>query len=937
MTEQAAEPYKFDAFISYSSLDKEWVTGWLLPRLEDANLKVCIDWRDFEPGAPAIENMEWAAAQSRKTIPVFTPNWSESDWTAFEGLLVQSDDPAAKRRRMLPIMLEKCELPKRLSMLTYLDFRSESDWDMQFARVLRSLGVEPTKTEGLPARAILQPDFAHPYPLQGNFTGRAKERDALTTWYMEQKDSIYVLEAIGGMGKSSVTWVWVMQDLLGLKPITTESCAVNEADRPDGVLWWSFYESSARFPQFLDRAIAYSSGGTIDPRQVPSEHDKVDKLLELLQQRNILLVLDGFEREFRGYASLNAAYQSDDVEENVPSDHRMCADRHADRFLQNAASLPLQGRILMTTRLMPRELEGDDGNPRMGCAKDRLDGFHPEDAVAFFKSAGINGTRAEIEAACKPYDYHPLALRLLAGLIVNDKRNPRDIQVAKQHPVTERLKGKAKHHILQVSYDALQQKLRGLLSKIAAFRNPTRYDTLKLFNPYGAKEDRFEEALSQLADRGLLLFNDALYDLHPVVRQYAYDRLTDKKGVHTRLRDHFSAAPMPENTTKVEGIKDLDPVIELYHHTVRAGQFDAARELFSDRLNRVLFYRFGANEQRIELLSALFPNGEPLTPDGRVNLPRLKEEAAQAWTLNGLANSYGISGYPQKAVPLFEQQSELRKKAGDRKNLAVGLSNLASDQARLGLLAAAEDNLRRCINLFREIKFEFGEAAGHSELGQLLAYQGAFNQSDEELEVAGQEFEGQSTQSKCVVWSYRALRAVLMGDAQAAVTLAREALDLWHATANERYPHERDRVRIKWLLGWALTVSAGEKSSDNPKALAKAEQHLTEALTRCRSINLVESEPDILLAWGRWHLAKGNVAEAKNAAVEALYIADRCEYRLCQADIHNFLARLALEAGDKLTAKREAEIGRERALCDGPPHCYKPALDEAERILASLQ
>ena len=82
------------------------------------------------------------------------------------------------------------------------------------------------------------------------------------------------------------------------------------------------------------------------------------------------------------------------------------------------------------------------------------------------------------------------------------------------------------------------------------------------------------------------------------------------------------------------------------------------------------------------------------------------------------------------------------------------------------------------------------------------------------------------------------------------------------------------------------------------KDLNAAATHLTEALTRCRRINLVELEPDILLAWARWYRASGNAEEAKAYAEEALIIADRCEYRLKQAEIHNFLARLAMDAGD---------------------------------------
>ena len=71
-------------------------------------------------------------------------------------------------------------------------------------------------------------------------------------------------------------------------------------------------------------------------------------------------------------------------------------------------------------------------------------------------------------------------------------------------------------------------------------------------------------------------------------------------------------------------------------------------------------------------------------------------------------------------------------------------------------------------------------------------------------------------------------------------------------------------------------------------------------------------------------------------AEEALAIAERCEYRLVQAEIHNFLAGLALAENDRKTAQHHAAVAYERAWCDGPPHCYKPALEQAERMLKQL-
>jgi hypothetical protein len=89
--------------------------------------------------------------------------------------------------------------------------------------------------------------------------------------------------------------------------------------------------------------------------------------------------------------------------------------------------------------------------------------------------------------------------------------------------------------------------------------------------------------LIELVDRGLLL-RDAetdKYDLHPIVRRYCYDKLLDKKGVHSQLRDYFATVPEPE---KIESLDDLAPVIELYHHTVNSGRYDEAFGLYRDRL-----------------------------------------------------------------------------------------------------------------------------------------------------------------------------------------------------------------------------------------------------------------------------------------------------------------------------------------------------------------
>jgi hypothetical protein len=134
-----AAQYKYDVFISYSHRDHEWVTKELLPSLEAADLKVCIDFRDFEVGVPCIVNMERAVENSSRTIFVLTPEWIQSEWTDFESLLISGKDPAGRRGRLIPLLLKQCVPPPRIAMLTYADFTKIERHLSEMERLLKTL------------------------------------------------------------------------------------------------------------------------------------------------------------------------------------------------------------------------------------------------------------------------------------------------------------------------------------------------------------------------------------------------------------------------------------------------------------------------------------------------------------------------------------------------------------------------------------------------------------------------------------------------------------------------------------------------------------------------------------------------------------------------------------------------------------------------------
>jgi len=631
-----------------------------------------------------------------------------------------------------------------------------------------------------------------------------------------------------------------------------------------------------------------------------------------------LLVWDGAERLLREYGGQDASMREEREPEEMEADARDTLEMPVSRFLEAMAGQS-SSWLLVASRLYPRALDN-----LAGSRKEELKGLDPEDAVAYLRARGIKGNRAELATAAAQYEFHPLSLSNLAADLLQDFEEEGDISAALKHDQTENVKAR-QHHILERAYDRRAPHRQELLSRLSAMRGAIPKEVVQLLaeDIPGMEPEKLGRELAELVRHGLLRHpSPDRYDFHPVVRHYCYKRLEDKEKTHLRLRDYFAAVPAPD-VREVKSVEELAAVIELYHHTVRAGRYDEAWGLLYERLREPLYYRFGAYQTYMELLRGLFPDGEG-------SPPRLRDEGAQAWTLNALANSYALSGQSRRAVPLLEAQNALQERASDKVNLAIGLENLADDQLKLGELAAAEENLRRSIALDKEVGDELREATGHQELGWLLGYKGAFDEGSQELDAAV-AFEAwrASPQGVGINWAYRALRALLMGHADDALKAAREARRLADEAARKDYPVERDFIRAEWLIGWALVALASEEKSQRGERLAEAERHLTGALRRCRRINMVDHEPDILLAWARWHRAKENVTEARRHAEEALAIADRCEYRLAQADIHNFLSRLALDEGERGAAREHAEIAKERAWCDGPPHCYGPALEEA--------
>ena len=134
-----ATPIRYDLYVSYHETDADWVFEWLLPRLHEAGLTVAIDAESFAPGAPVLEETERVIGESRHILAVLTPAYVDGGWDNFETLLVQNEDPGARLRRLIPILLEECDPPSRIKLLHWVDFRDVQRRQEQVERVVAAV------------------------------------------------------------------------------------------------------------------------------------------------------------------------------------------------------------------------------------------------------------------------------------------------------------------------------------------------------------------------------------------------------------------------------------------------------------------------------------------------------------------------------------------------------------------------------------------------------------------------------------------------------------------------------------------------------------------------------------------------------------------------------------------------------------------------------
>jgi hypothetical protein len=797
---------------------------------------------------------------------------------------------------------------------------------------------------------------APPYIGSHVFVGRAEQLETLSEWASpSDPHPLLLYEAIGGVGKSILTWEWTTKHALGVRGDWA------------GRFWYSFYEKGATMVEFCRRALAYVTGKPRRRFRDRNTAELTEPLIQQLRNRPWLFVLDGLERILVSYHRFDAAQLPDDQAGtfDIIANRDPCATINPeDEDLLRAFAAVSPSKILITSRLVPRVLLNRSNQPIPGALRERLPGLRPTDAELLIRSCGVTGTSRSIQNYLKSHcDCHPLVIGVLAGLItdylpdrgnfdkwVTDPMGGGRLSLANLDLVQKR------NHILSYALLVLPENGRKLLATLALLSESVDYDTLSALNPdlpsleevpeprvpewqklsaeernnareeYQTNRTRYEDykialmshhteiytATSKLSEtvrdlerRGLLQY-DAIakhYDLHPVVRGYAAGGLKHDEinRYGQRLVDHFSQRPQ-NPYDQAETLEDFDNARVIVKALLQMGNVEKARDfILANNFLQVLNSKFEAHNEILTIVKPFFSQGwsiMPATLEKKGGATFAKKAAVALRRICAFQESFAIS---EAAIQL-----SLRKKLSEQ--LCSHLVNLSSSAGELNRLAL-EDRLLRFaeeIALIYDMKQEW--------VHFLLA---RFRQ----LSIIG-DFHGAME-----IWS-RLNKYTLTSD-ERAIAAHHYVLHLFFqgSLIEEALKEAEDLNRsLESALGMRNLCALRGFWSVEKGDWESARSSLQMAIARAHKANKIDRRSEIQLAIANHHL--GKLSNASQLAEDFA--------RETEAWCQRHLAEFWFTIGNHVEARKHAIAAYHWAWADGEPFVRRSELNKTRRLITQL-
>jgi hypothetical protein len=283
--------------------------------------------------------------------------------------------------------------------------------------IFSSLNLYPPNDKLEPLR-----NWSYEYPTfkyEKNFTGRNKELQEISRWFLDRDAHILEINGGVGTGKSSLVYHWVKY----------------YANIPSDwyLIRFSFANTVGLIHSFTGWLLLNLK--VMGDQSVKSADYKkrIDTVIELMKQKNILLILDQFDLQLFLNRKLHTDYKrrSPTLINRVGTDRmRRCIDGWMAYFIGELVGKQ-RSKTIIISREKVRELEDNNGQLYGGCWEINLNGLQPMDAVALLRAQGITkGSDEDLKQVASRYQYQPDTIRMLSSIIIKDKKEQNNISVA---------------------------------------------------------------------------------------------------------------------------------------------------------------------------------------------------------------------------------------------------------------------------------------------------------------------------------------------------------------------------------------------------------------------------------------------------------------------------------------------------------------------------
>ena len=332
-------------------------------------------------------------------------------------------------------------------------------------------------------------------------------------------------------------------------------------------------------------------------------------------------------------------------------------------------------------------------------------------------------TDEEIKDICNYTKGHPLAIELTLNLCKSMSINKVLGKLSQHKKGIDELSHRLFEDILEQGSTSREEK--EFLYQFSIFKERVSEEAVEVI--FG---EACFQTLPSLRDKYLIEFEQKHYDTHPLIREFCYRKLENKKDLHNRAATYFISKRTEKlDTLREERIfhhlKGAENYIELEQTIEKYGR-DYIRQAFYKLLQEMIAI---ANKKDIETPLYNILLGDIYETKGEWdNALKYFEKAKDNQTVEELAvegllksgNIYRKKGIIEKAFKLFKDAEEISKVKGFQKYIAWSYNNIAIIKQKKRKINEALKLFQNALTISKNLNIEEDIATLYNNIGYII-------------------------------------------------------------------------------------------------------------------------------------------------------------------------------------------------------------------------